>query len=199
MEETSKKKTKRRNAEETSKRIVILIVVVSQILMTEVWPKAVTQKLSEEVTNEIEPKAEIEEKDENISNFMTDENSNAPVIEKTATHTVHKVVNMDQITSCTTITVHTTAYCACEKCCGRKSDSSLIGVTASGTKATEGRTIAVDTRIIPLGSKVVIDGFEYIAEDTGSAIKGNKIDLYMNNHEIAKEWGVQEKTVYIIS
>ena len=37
-----------------------------------------------------------------------------------------------------------TAYCACEKCCG-KSD----GITASGTKATEGRTIAVDTRIIP--------------------------------------------------
>ena len=52
-----------------------------------------------------------------------------------------------------------TAYCSCEKCCG-KSD----GITASGTIATPGRTVAVDTTNIPYGTTVEIDGFgTYVA------------------------------------
>lgn len=85
-----------------------------------------------------------------------------------------------------------TAYCACEKCCG-KSD----GITKTGTKATEGRTIAVDPKVIPLGSEVVIDGHKYIAEDVGGAVKGNKIDLYFNSHQEALEFGLQYKEVFM--
>lgn len=61
------------------------------------------------------------------------------------------------------------------------------GKTASGTVPLEGRTIAVDPKRIPLGSKVRIDSDypgisgEYIAEDTGGAIKGNRIDIYFND------------------
>ena len=85
-----------------------------------------------------------------------------------------------------------TAYCPCLSCCG-KTD----GITATGTKATEGRTIAVDPNKIPYGTEVVIDGKTYIAEDCGGAIKGNRIDLYFDSHQSALEWGRQEKEVII--
>ena len=85
-----------------------------------------------------------------------------------------------------------TAYCSCEKCCG-KSD----GITSTGTKATQGRTIAVDTDVIPYGSKVKINGKEYVAEDCGGAIKSNHIDVFFNNHQDALDFGVQYANVYI--
>lgn len=89
-----------------------------------------------------------------------------------------------------------TAYCACSKCCGEWAD----GITASGTKATAKRTIAVDTNIIPLGSEVEIEGLGvYIAEDTGSAIKGKIIDLYFDTHEEALKFGRQKVNIRIIS
>lgn len=71
-----------------------------------------------------------------------------------------------------------TGYCRCEKCCGEWAD----GWTATMTVATAGRTIAVDPNIIPLGSHVIINGHEYIAEDTGSAINENRIDIFCENH-----------------
>lgn len=85
-----------------------------------------------------------------------------------------------------------TAYCSCKKCCG-KTD----GITATGTKAKQGRTIAVDTDVIPYGSKVMINGKEYVAEDCGGAIKGNRIDVFFNNHTDALIFGVQYANVYI--
>ena len=86
-----------------------------------------------------------------------------------------------------------TAYCACSKCCG-KSD----GITATGTKVTQGRTIAVDPSKIPYGTEVIINGHTYIAEDCGGAIKGNRIDIYFDSHSEALEFGVQYSDVYIV-
>lgn len=86
-----------------------------------------------------------------------------------------------------------TAYCPCEKCCG-KSD----GITATGTKATQGRTIAVDPEVIPYGTEVVINGDTYIAEDCGGAIKGNRIDVYFDSHREALEFGVKYAEVYVV-
>mgnify|MGYP001074600999 CR=1 FL=1 len=89
-----------------------------------------------------------------------------------------------------------TAYCACPKCCGKWAD----GITASGTKATAKRTIAVDSKLIPLGSKIEIEGLgTYIAEDTGSAIKGKIIDIYFDTHEEALKFGRQKVNIRIIS
>ena len=87
-----------------------------------------------------------------------------------------------------------TAYCGCTKCCGKWAD----GITASGTTAQAGRTLAVDPNLIPLGSSVIIDGHTYIAEDTGGAIKGNKIDMFFNTHSEALSWGVKYKNVTLV-
>ena len=92
-----------------------------------------------------------------------------------------------------TETFKLTAYCPCMQCCG-KTD----GITASGTKATEGRTIAVDPNVIPFGTEVIINGHTYIAEDKGGAIKDNRIDVYFDSHQDALEFGVQYADVLIM-
>lgn len=89
------------------------------------------------------------------------------------------------------IRVVATAYCPCVKCCG-KSD----GITATGTKATAGRTIAVDPSIFPYGTKIVINGNTYTAEDCGGAVEGNKVDIFFNTHEEALNFGRQVLTAY---
>ncbi len=86
-----------------------------------------------------------------------------------------------------------TAYDPCMECCG-KTD----GITATGTKGKTGRTIAVDPAVIPYGTRVVIGGYVYIAEDTGSAIKGRHIDMFMDTHEIAMQFGKRTGQVYLI-
>lgn len=98
----------------------------------------------------------------------------------------------------------TTAYCTCVKCCGIWSAEhpSRVGAdyvqrTKSGTIPTADRTVSVDPDVIPLGTVLIIDGHEYIAEDTGSAVKGNVIGIYFDSHELAVEYGVQMKTIYI--
>lgn len=86
-----------------------------------------------------------------------------------------------------------TAYCHCVKCCG-KAD----GITASGVKATEGVTVAMD-KSMPFGTKIYIDGIgERIVQDRGGAIKGNRIDLYFNNHQEALNFGRKTKQVTIL-
>lgn len=92
--------------------------------------------------------------------------------------------------------VKVTHYCCCVKCCG-KAD----GITYSGVKATPGVTVAVDTSIIPLGSDVLVDYGDgiinyYRADDTGSAIKGNELDLCVSSHQEAINLGVRTATVY---
>lgn len=91
-----------------------------------------------------------------------------------------------------------TAYCACSRCCG----SYANGYTATGTLATEGRTIAVDPGVVPYGAKVLLiwpDGtqHEYIAEDCGSGINGNRIDVFIADHEAARVFGVQHAAAYL--
>lgn len=68
--------------------------------------------------------------------------------------------------------------------------------TASGTRATAGRTIAADTSVLPFGTKVMINGQIYTVEDTGGAIVGNRIDIFFNSHQDALEFGRRVATVY---
>lgn len=84
-----------------------------------------------------------------------------------------------------------TAYCSCSKCCG-KSD----GITASGTKPKANHTVAVDPSVIPLGTELYIGGTYYTAEDTGGAIKGNRIDICVDSHEEALRLGTGYVKVY---
>jgi 3D (Asp-Asp-Asp) domain-containing protein len=92
------------------------------------------------------------------------------------------------------ITVEATAYTAeCEGC---------IGITKTGVDLNanpDAKVIAVDPSIIPLGSKVYVEGYGYAtAEDTGGAIKGNRIDVFVPEQNDALQWGRKDVKVTII-
>lgn len=72
-----------------------------------------------------------------------------------------------------------TGYCPCAACCGKTN-----GITASGTQATEGRTIAAPANF-PFGTKLIIDGYVYTVEDRGGAVNGKHIDMFYNSHSDA--------------
>ena len=84
----------------------------------------------------------------------------------------------------------TTAYCPCEICCGIYAS----GYTASGTLATEGRTVACGS--LPFGTQVMIDGNIYTVEDTG--VEGEWIDIFFYSHDQASAYGMQTKEVYLV-
>jgi 3D (Asp-Asp-Asp) domain-containing protein len=87
-----------------------------------------------------------------------------------------------------------TAYDPGPRSCGKYAD----GYTANGTKATKG-VCAVDTRLIPFGTKMYIPGYGFaIAADRGSAIKGNRIDLCFDTYEEAIRFGRKMVDVYIL-
>lgn len=97
-----------------------------------------------------------------------------------------------------------TAYCPCYSCCGKYPGNKWYNITATGTKGKVG-VIAVDPRVIPLGTQVYIEGLGGAknygfgsAEDTGGAIKGKIIDLYFNTHKETVNWGRQQVKVYIL-
>lgn len=98
-----------------------------------------------------------------------------------------------------------TAYCSCEKCCGiwavnrpKDENGKEVVYTASGSVAVSGVTIAADTNVLPFGTKVFINGHEYIVQDRGGAIKDNQIDIYFDDHQEALIFGVQYQEVFII-
>lgn len=83
-----------------------------------------------------------------------------------------------------------TAYCPCAQCCGKTN-----GITASGTKATAGRTVAMSSSY-SFGTKIEIRGLgTYVVEDRGGAIQSNRIDIYFDTHQEALNFG--RRTVYL--
>ncbi|WP_042346870.1 LysM peptidoglycan-binding and 3D domain-containing protein [Bacillus massiliigorillae] len=115
----------------------------------------------------------------------------APVQEKSASQPKQET---PASTATKTITVTATAYSeTCDEC---------TGITATGfnLKANPGaKVIAVDPNVIPLGSKVYVEGYGYAtALDTGGAIKGNRIDVYIPNESEVNQWGVKQVKVQIL-
>lgn len=91
------------------------------------------------------------------------------------------------------IWANASAYCACVKCCGKTN-----GITASGTKATAGRTIAAPKNYA-FGTKIEIAGMgTYIVEDRGGAITGNKIDIYFDSHAEALKFGRRNLQIKVL-
>jgi 3D (Asp-Asp-Asp) domain-containing protein len=83
-----------------------------------------------------------------------------------------------------------TAYCL--------EDGNGDGVTATGTIPQEGRTVAADPKLIPYGTELIINGKDgYIVEDCGGAIKGHRIDIFMNSRNNALQFGRQTVRVQI--
>lgn len=98
-----------------------------------------------------------------------------------------------------------TAYCSCNICCGiwaenRPKDEygNDIVYGASGERLTAGVSVAVDPSVIPYCSKVVVNGHTYTAHDTGSAVKGNHIDIYFDSHEEAYNFGLQYAELFLV-
>lgn len=95
-------------------------------------------------------------------------------------------------------------YCICKECCGKGPSDPAYGITASGREATPYVSVAVDPDVIPLGSDVLVDYGDgeihyYRADDTGSAISGNHIDLCVESHQEAINLGIKTATVYWVA
>lgn len=116
-----------------------------------------------------------------------------PVQEKISTPPVTSRGGNEQREKINLGTYTLTAYCACAKCCG-KTD----GITASGTKATAGRTIAAPSNFA-FGTKLEINGKVYTVEDRGGAIQGKRLDVYFDSHQEALNFGRKTAVVYKIS
>ena len=130
------------------------------------------------------------------------------ISEKVVTEPVNKIVQVSKVTTrsstlprtTTSSTTSTggavykiTAYCPCSKCCGK-----TTGRTASGTQATAGRTVAASGKFA-FGTKLNIGGHVYTVEDRGGAINGNKIDIFVNSHAEALQWGVRYLPVSVVN
>lgn len=86
-----------------------------------------------------------------------------------------------------------TAYCPCRSCSagwGRH--------TSSGAIAAAGHTVAVDPRVIPMGSKLLINGTVYTAEDVGGGVKGKHIDIFFDSHAQSKQFGSQTGEIFLL-
>lgn len=99
-----------------------------------------------------------------------------------------------------------TAYCPCEKCCGEygKNRETAYGKvvvnTASGAFAQEGITVAADPSVLPYGTKIYIEGLGVrVVQDCGGGVKGDRLDVYFNNHSDALEYGRQQRAVWTIN
>jgi 3D (Asp-Asp-Asp) domain-containing protein len=100
----------------------------------------------------------------------------------------HKEPPQVRVVSPETIQMEVTAYCPCEKCCGRWAD----GFFADGSPVG-GRAVAADTSIYPFGTTFDVPGYGVaVVKDRGGAIKGkNRLDLYFSTHQEALNWGRQ--------
>ncbi|MDD3251439.1 MAG: 3D domain-containing protein [Lachnospiraceae bacterium] len=88
----------------------------------------------------------------------------------------------------------TTGYCPCYQCSegwGRR--------TCTGATARSSHTIAVDPRIIPYGSKIMIGGVVYTAEDRGGGVKGNHVDIFFDSHSQTRQHGSRAEEVFLIT
>ena len=165
---------------------------------------AINEIQEETVREEIIPEEVVEE---TVEEEVIEEEKNQTNSEKVVSrgNYVREQVPTEYIK---TIDVKATAYCLCKKCCGKSTSHPAYGITASGLKIVPGtgmKVVASDPNVIPLGTEVYIEGLygasDYgyaIVADTGSAIKNLKIDLYMDTHQMALNWGVKTVRVYVL-
>ena len=88
----------------------------------------------------------------------------------------------------------TTGYCPCKSCSGGWGRH-----TSTGAVATAGHTIAVDPSVVPYGSKIMINGVVYTAEDKGGGVRGHHIDIFYDTHSESKHHGVQNTEVFLVA
>ena len=148
-----------------------------------------------EVTYKIKYQNDVEIEKTVISEKVVTEPVNKIVQVQKKVATTSRSVSLPRTTSASTsgaTTYKITAYCPCSKCCGKST-----GRTASGTKATPGRTVAASSKFA-FGTKLNIGGHVYTVEDRGGAVNGNKIDIFVSSHSEALAWGVRYLPVSVV-
>jgi len=110
--------------------------------------------------------------------------------------------NTESVAHWEIIKMNVSAYCPCEKCCEQWAG---IPVSSGKRKTASGHTIHVGDKFVaaprtyPFGTEMIIEGYAggsiVKVEDVGGAIKGNKLDLYFDNHDDALQWG--RKDVFV--
>lgn len=129
---------------------------------------------------------------------VTTRSSNERTIQNPATHSDNILAKRVKGKTPTVKTFNTSAYCSCEKCCGKTS-----GVTSSGATPTTWSTIATG-KAYPIGTIIYIpalkdkpNGGWFIVEDRGGSITNNKIDIYMGTHTQAIQYGRKNLECYV--
>jgi len=96
-----------------------------------------------------------------------------------------------------TVQMRVTAYCPCQKCCGKYSD----GVTACGHKICPGDAFVAADKEYSFGTEMIIAGYKngepVKVLDRGGAIRGNRLDVFFHSHEEALKWGVRDLGVKV--
>jgi len=150
------------------------------------------ETIKEEVTQKIK---NLEKKREERNSILTRAGGNNSSVETSAQMVQQKMRELNEVDSTKpagrkVLTMIATAYCPLEP--------GLDYGTATGMRAQKG-VVAVDPRVIPLGTRLYIDGYGYaIAGDTGSAIKGNRIDLCFDTLQEVYAFGRRLVTVRIL-
>lgn len=202
-----KKPNKKINKRKVIKFILFIIIIIGLgLIVNEYYNRTFDAKL---VNSQVTVEEQMLEKDkiieeltnqiQELKNKQTElENKNKELEETIEKVRVSKLNKKTTVTSRSGSTARTestnsnekwiwanvSAYCACSKCCGKTN-----GITASGTKATVGRTIAAPSSY-SFGTKIELEGLgTYIVEDRGGAIQGNKIDVYFASHSEALIFG----------
>lgn len=202
-----KKPNKKINKRKVIKFILFIIIIIGLgLIVNEYYNRTFDAKL---VNSQVTVEEQMLEKDkiieeltnqiQELKNKQTElENKNKELEETIEKVRVSKLNKKTTVTSRGGSTARTestnsnekwiwanvSAYCACSKCCGKTNS-----ITASGTKATVGRTIAAPSSY-SFGTKIELEGLgTYIVEDRGGAIQGNKIDVYFASHSEALAFG----------
>ncbi|MCI8659092.1 MAG: phosphatase [Lachnospiraceae bacterium] len=90
-------------------------------------------------------------------------------------------------------TFRTTGYCSCSRCSGKWGKR-----TSTGAIPRSNHTVAVDPKVIPYGTKLMINGVVYTAEDCGSGVNGKHIDIYYDSHMEALRHGRRSAEVFLV-
>ena len=172
----------RRRAIAAERRVLRLKLIASLLAMASVALLALVIRAGADALPEDKPPAQAETV--TVAPEPAEEAENE-LIEVALLASAHRLDN-----------VTVTHYDCCVECCG-KAD----GITASGVRATPGVTVAVDPDVIPLGADVLVDYGDgmlhyYRADDTGSGVVGNCIDLCVADHQTAVRFGRRTATVW---
>ena len=170
--------------------VILFILFVKKISAPEGKDLLVVEPT--EVSTEYHQVEAVEEKIEEDTRMLSAEDADDPKYNILATYP-DPLQNLSN-----SATFKVTYYCGCPKCCGSwSSGSESVAYGCKGDKLVSNYSIATDPDVIPYGTLLYdSEGNSYMAQDTGSGVKGYHIDLFVGDHQEALNMGVKEMKLY---